>query len=211
MAFVTATPRLPRRNAARATCGTRRTVAVAEPPAAPPTVEPVGGAEDVTVSLMSLGCPKNVTDAEVMLGDLAAQGLRVVTDGGVGDVVVVNTCGFVEDAKTESIAAILEATGLKGDGVKGVVVTGCLAQRYADALAEELPEVDAVVGFEHYAGLAARIRGIAESADLGLAVPASVAVGSPTVPFRPEHERIRLGAKHSAYVRTAEGCDMACR
>ena len=109
-----------------------------------------------SVALVALGCPKNTVDAEVMLGDLQRSGLRVVKQPEHADIVIVNTCAFVEDAKAESIAAVVEAAALKEDGrvpARGLFVTGCLAQRYAEELATELPEVDAVVGFEHYAEL----------------------------------------------------------
>lgn len=150
-----------------------------------------------------------MTDAEVLLGDLSRQGIRVTPSADSADVVVVNTCAFVEAAKRESIDAILAATrGKEGGVTKGVVVTGCLAQRYADMLADELPEIDAVVGFEHYDQLAERVRQIATG------TPAlgedRVAVGTSQVPFRPEHERIRLGPRHTVYVRLAEGCSHSC-
>lgn len=86
--------------------------------------------QPVNVSLVALGCPKNTVDAEVMLGDLESQGIVVKEDVNQADIVIVNTCGFIEDAKRESIDAILSAASLKGTTAKGVVVTGCLAQRY---------------------------------------------------------------------------------
>lgn len=164
-----------------------------------------------SVSLISLGCPKNVTDAEVLLADLSNQGIQVIQSSTHADILIVNTCGFVEQAKRESIEAIFSATRNKETGkTKGVIVTGCLAQRYADMLAEELPEVDAVVGFEHYDQLAHRVHQIAARRDLDSAVIERVAVGGANVPFRPEHERVRLGPKHSVYVRLAEGCSHSC-
>mmetsp|Transcript_22467 Transcript_22467/g.90098 ORF Transcript_22467/g.90098 Transcript_22467/m.90098 type:complete len:178 (+) Transcript_22467:55-588(+) len=88
----------------------------------------------VSVSLVPLGCPKNTVDAEVMLGDLEQQGISVLDDESSADVIIVNTCGFIEDAKRESIEAILAAAELKqGSTTKGIVVTGCLAQRYVPA------------------------------------------------------------------------------
>lgn len=163
-----------------------------------------------TVSLVSLGCPKNVTDAEVMLGDLTARGISVCQADQPADVVVINTCGFVEEAKRESIDAILDAARSKqSEGTKGVIVTGCLAQRYADQLAEQLPEVDAVVGFEHYDEIATRVAQLAQKTPQS--VPQDrVRVGATSVPFRPEHRRVRLGPAHSVYVRLAEGCSHAC-
>jgi len=111
--------------------------------------------QEHSVALVALGCPKNTVDAEVMLGDLQRHGLRVVREPENADIVVINTCAFVEDAKRESVAAIVEAARLKADRssrVRGLYVTGCMAQRYAEELADELPEVDAVVGFESCAG-----------------------------------------------------------
>lgn len=172
-----------------------------------------------TVSLVSLGCPKNVTDAEVMLGDLSSQGVDIKSSDFASDVIIINTCGFVEDAKRESLDAILSAAKEKRTGkTKGVIVTGCLAQRYADVLAEELPEVDAVVGFEHYDEIANRVKHLASASRPAInSISATsdgvfnrVSVGSSTVPFRPEHERFRLGPQHTVYVRLAEGCSHQC-
>lgn len=195
--------------------GHQRINATATVPNPIPTPAPSSSTNTPSVSLVSLGCPKNVTDAEVMLGDLASQGIKVQTaDDATADIIVVNTCGFVEDAKRESLNAILSASQAKQNGsAKGVIVTGCLAQRYADTLAEELPEVDAVVGFEHYHELAERVSRLANS---GSNINASattddrVRVGITDVPFRPEHERVRLGPRHSVYVRLAEGCSHSC-
>ncbi|CAN8076649.1 unnamed protein product [Agarophyton chilense] len=163
-----------------------------------------------TVALVSLGCPKNVTDAEVMLADFVKNDIKIQAPDSEtpADVVVVNTCGFVDDAKRESINSILDAAKGKKNGTKGVIVTGCLAQRYADLLAEELPEVDAVVGFEHYHELPQRVKALAAN-ERGSPIE-KVKVGAIDVPFRPEHERVRLGPKHSVYVRLAEGCSHSC-
>jgi ribosomal protein S12 methylthiotransferase len=160
----------------------------------------------ISVSLKNLGCAKNTTDAEVFLGDLARQGIDVRTeldeDADDSDVAIINTCAFVEDAKNESITAILEAA--RG-GARKVVVTGCLAQRYADELGDLLPEASAIVGFEHYGELGDKIRAIA-----GGAPTSRVQVGKATVPFRPEYDRVRLTERHYTYLRVAEGCNHAC-
>ena len=96
---------------------------------------------------------------EVLLGDLYRSGFEITDAHEDADAIVINTCGFVEDAKAESIETIVEAARLKGEGrVKKVVVTGCLAQRYSEELAEQLPEADLVVGFERYGGLSAALR-----------------------------------------------------
>jgi ribosomal protein S12 methylthiotransferase len=99
------------------------------------------------VTLVNLGCPKNQVDAEVMLGQLTAAGYRIATDPAQADLVLVNTCSFIREAKEESVQAILEAAGLKRHGrCRALVVSGCLPQRYRDELAPLLPEVDAFVG-----------------------------------------------------------------
>jgi len=159
------------------------------------------------VALVALGCPKNTVDAEVMLGDLQKKGFEIVRQPRDADVVIVNTCTFVEDAKSESIQAVLEAVELKSKSAKGVVVTGCMAQRYAEELSTEMPEVDAVIGFESYADIGKSIERIISQS--GFSMP-EVSVGSTDVPFRPEWERVRITQKHSAFIRVAEGCDHKC-
>jgi len=160
------------------------------------------------VALVALGCPKNTVDAEVMLGDLQKRGFKIQRKPQDADVVIVNTCAFIEDAKTESIQAVLEAIDLKAGGVKGVVVTGCMAQRYAEELGKELPEVDAVIGFEHYNQIGPQIERIITAS--GFAMP-EIDVGGTDVPFRPEWERYRITQTHAAFLRVAEGCDHKCK
>ncbi len=100
-----------------------------------------------TVGMISLGCPKNQVDAEIMLKKLVDAGYILVDEAEKADVVIVNTCAFIEDSKKESIDSILEMIDYKEDGLlKKVVVTGCMAQRYADEIFSEIPEVDAVIG-----------------------------------------------------------------
>src|SRR6476469_10889267 len=99
------------------------------------------------VGFVSLGCPKNLVDSEVMMGQLAEAGYEITNDAGEADTVVVNTCGFIESAKQESIDAILEATRLKEEGgAQRVIVAGCLVERYREDLIKELPDVDAFIG-----------------------------------------------------------------
>lgn len=100
----------------------------------------------IKVGMVSLGCPKNQVDAEVLLSRIHEGGYRLVEDAGMADVAIVNTCGFIKEAKQESIDEILELAQLKKEGkIKSIVVTGCLAERYKEEILEELPEVDAVV------------------------------------------------------------------
>ena len=121
-----------------------------------PATEP---AAPLKVSMVSLGCPKNTVDGEVLLGDLFRSGFDIIDAGEEADAIVINTCGFVEDAKAESIDTIMQAARLKAEGkVKRIVITGCLAQRYSEELAEQLPEADLVVGFQRYDGLAGSLR-----------------------------------------------------
>ena len=104
-----------------------------------------------TVAFVSLGCDKNLVDSEHMLGLLHQGGYQLIADEAKADVLVVNTCCFIEDAKQESIDQILEVARHKETGVcKALIVTGCMAQRYPEEILEELPEVDAVVGTTSY-------------------------------------------------------------
>eukprot|EP00803_Ostreobium_quekettii_P009871 evm.model.scf_2033.1 EVM.evm.TU.scf_2033.1 scf_2033:18171-23166(-) len=163
------------------------------------------------VSFVSLGCPKNTVDGEVLLGDLSRAGFQVTEGHQDADAIIVNTCGFVEDAKAESIQAILEATSLSetGENQPKVLITGCLAQRYGSELAEELPEADLVMGFERYPELPSVLGGMLGEPAVASA-SSRVQVGEATVPFRPEWDRHRLTPSHTAYLRVAEGCDHAC-
>ncbi len=114
-----------------------------------------------SVALVTLGCTRNEVDSEELAGRLSAQGWTLVEDAGQADVAVVNTCGFVEQAKKDSIDALLEASDLKEHGkTQAVVAVGCLAQRYGEQLAEQLPEADAVLGFDSYADMSSHLQGI---------------------------------------------------
>lgn len=152
-----------------------------------------------------------------MLGDLHRAGFEVTQEHEDADAVIINTCAFVEDAKSESLEAIMAAAGLNEDGKKRkIIVTGCLAQRYGGQLAQDLPEADLVVGFQNYGGLADSLSSTMGMATAGLAAAADkntvnrVQVGEATVPFRPEWDRVRLTPPHTAYLRVAEGCNHAC-
>jgi ribosomal protein S12 methylthiotransferase RimO len=117
--------------------------------------------EPRTVALVTLGCARNEVDSEELAGRLAADGWRLVEDAADADVAVVNTCGFVDAAKKDSVDALLEAGDLKGTGrTKAVVAVGCMAERYGRELAEALPEADGVLGFDDYADISDRLRTI---------------------------------------------------
>ncbi len=114
-----------------------------------------------TVALLTLGCARNDVDSEELAARLETGGFRLVDDAADAETVVVNTCGFVEAAKKDSVDALLEASELKGSGTtKAVVAVGCMAERYGKELAESLPEADAVLGFDDYPDIADRLRGI---------------------------------------------------
>src|SRR3954447_14440401 len=113
-----------------------------------------------TVALVTLGCTRNEVDSEELAGRLEQNGWTLVEDAADADVAVVNTCGFVEQAKKDSVDALLEASDLKEDAqsrTRAVVAVGCLAERYGEQLADSLPEADAVLGFDSYADLSAHL------------------------------------------------------
>ena len=103
-----------------------------------------------SIGIVSLGCAKNQTDAETMLGILAEDGFTITADSADADIIIVNTCGFIESAKRESIDAILEMAEYKNGKCRLLIATGCLAERYSGEMLKELPEVDAVVGTGDY-------------------------------------------------------------
>lgn len=169
------------------------------------------------IGLVSLGCPKNLVDSEEMLGALTETGqAELVGDAGRADVLVVNTCAFIESAKKESIDAILEAVGRKERGeVRRVVVTGCLAQRYGADLAKEIPEVDAYLGIQSAPQIAGAVFGT-RGRTLPMAGAATEAPANHQVtplddkyPLIPP-SRLRATAPWTAYLKVSEGCDHAC-
>ena len=164
--------------------------------------------EAIRVCLISLGCARNLVDSEVLLGHVAEEGLAIVAEPGDADVVVVNTCGFIEAAKQESIDTILEACRLKDSGsVKGVVAVGCLAQRYAEDLRRSIPELDAVLGISDYSGVPGVVRRIVNGSAARMV--ATVDGGRPKS-ARSDVGRVLLTPKSFAYLRISEGCDHTC-
>jgi ribosomal protein S12 methylthiotransferase len=157
---------------------------------------------DRTVGLVSLGCSKNRVDSEVMLGILTQNGYRVVSDPAEADVILVNTCGFIQSAKEESIEAILEMARYKDGGrLKKLVVTGCLSQRYGQEIRNEMPEVDAILGVAEYQNLPE----ILESAFRGERPLRTGECGR----FL-DSPRLLTTPSHSAYVKISDGCDNRC-
>ena len=160
------------------------------------------------VGFMSLGCPKNLVDSEVMMGQLAEAGYEITNSADDADTVVVNTCGFIESAKQESIDAILEATSLKAEGkAKRVVVAGCLVERYRDDLMKELPEVDAFIGTNEVT----RILEAADEQKNFRSLPL-MPIGNKTATYLYDEytPRMRATQSHTAFIKIAEGCDRPC-
>jgi ribosomal protein S12 methylthiotransferase len=159
-----------------------------------------------TVYFVSLGCPKNRVDTEVMLGDTLDNGHEVVTDPALADVIVVNTCGFIGEAKEESVDTILEMARFKEQGsCKKLVVTGCLTQRYPKEVADQIPEVDKIFGsgeVKKVAG-ALHLEPVADDERIDVAEEPSYLYDASTA-------RTLSAASHSAYVKIAEGCDRPC-
>mgnify|MGYP001186516622 FL=1 len=157
-------------------------------------------------AFVSLGCPKNTVDSERMLGLLQLDGYQLVGDPKNADFVVVNTCGFIEEARKESYGAIDEMIALKNDGViKGVVVSGCLAERQKEELLEERPEIDSLVGVfgrEEVTKIADRLLGDLEE-QRTVFQPAPVRA-------LPDTDRLRITPNHFAYLKISEGCDRLC-
>ncbi len=169
----------------------------------------MSGAESSTEStkkvyFVSLGCAKNQVDTEVMLGVVADEGHVLVDDPREADTLVVNTCGFIEAAKEESIDTILELSQAKAEAEgRRLVVAGCLSQRYPDELAKEMPEVDHFLGSADMLGLSKILRGNAPR--MGVS-----ALGRRAYLYDHTSPRRTIGPRHSAFVKIAEGCDRPC-
>jgi len=160
------------------------------------------------VGFVSLGCPKNLVDSEVMMGTLAEAGYEITNNVDDADTVVVNTCGFIESAKKESIDAILEATTLKAEGkAKRVVVAGCLVERYRDDLMKELPEVDAFIGTSQVGEI---LKAADEEFDSKQLTITPIGNQSATYLYDEYTPRLRATQSHTAFIKIAEGCDRPC-
>ena len=169
-----------------------------------PLVESAGSAEK-KVALVSLGCPKNLLDSEVMLGKLYEQGYTLTVDPVEADYLIVNTCGFIQSAKEESIEHILEMAQIKAQYPgKKLVVAGCLAQRYGGELLQELPEVDALVGTGHFQQMPQVL------VQLQTPLPRREYLSDNVYLYQESDTRIQTTPSHTAYVKIAEGCNHLC-
>ena len=158
----------------------------------------------MNIFFVSLGCDKNLVDSEVMLGLLDAKGYQIVDDETQADVMVINTCCFIHDAKEESIQTILDMARYKEEGrLKALVVTGCLAQRYKREIIDEIPEVDVVLGTTSYDK-------IVEAVEEALEGKSEVELADIDALPLPETKRLVTTGGHYAYLKIAEGCDKHC-
>jgi ribosomal protein S12 methylthiotransferase RimO len=180
-----------------------------------------------TVALVTLGCARNETDSEELAGRLAADGWLLVDDPAKAEIAVINTCGFIESAKKDSIDALMQAHSLKDNGVtKAVVAVGCMAERYGNELASALPEADAILGFDDYQEISARLSTIIDGGRIAAHTPKDRRALFPISPTqRQAHRRKkietdltplgavlrkRLGNSPIAPLKIASGCDRRC-
>lgn len=179
----------------------------------------------LSVAMVTLGCARNEVDSEELAGRLEADGFRLVADPADADTVVVNTCGFVESAKKDSVDTLLEAADLKEHGrARAVVAVGCMAERYGRELADSLPEADAVLGFDDYPDIAARLRAVVagethqahtpqDRRRLLPITPVERSLSTAPVPGHasgPASVRRRLDPGPTAALKLASGCDRRC-
>ncbi|MBF0138298.1 MAG: 30S ribosomal protein S12 methylthiotransferase RimO [Magnetococcus sp. DMHC-1] len=166
----------------------------------------MSGKTDQKIGMISLGCAKNLVDSEFMLGQFRGQGYQFTHDPEQADILVVNTCAFVAEAETESREAIREMLAVKkAHPDKRIVVTGCLAQRYGERLAQDLPGLDVILGSGQYQRLIPLINSINPNPEQPL-----VGLGPPTFLPKGTAERVLTTPSHTAYVKIAEGCNNPC-
>ncbi|HOX09087.1 MAG TPA: 30S ribosomal protein S12 methylthiotransferase RimO, partial [Candidatus Omnitrophota bacterium] len=159
----------------------------------------------IKIALISLGCARNLVDSEVILGTLKKSGYKITDSPSGADIAIVNTCSFIEDAKKESIEAILDLIELKGrKKLKGIIVAGCLPQRYGKELSAELEEVDGFIGVD----AANRLPSLIKSLALGR--KSDIILREPRYLYNDRSPRLSLTPKHYAYVKISEGCSHRC-
>ncbi len=155
------------------------------------------------IGMVTLGCPKNQMDAEIMLASLKNAGMKLTADSGLSDVVIINTCGFIEDAKRESIEQILEFAKLKDEGrIKKIIVTGCMAERYKSEIMREMPECDAVIGLGANSDIVQVVKKVVSGESIERFPDKSC--------WSLDGERIQTTPSFYAYLRIADGCDNCC-
>jgi ribosomal protein S12 methylthiotransferase len=161
------------------------------------------------VGMVSLGCPKNLVDSEVMMGLLVQQGYEITTDPQAADILVVNTCGFIDAARQESVETILEMARLKQEGrLKRLVVAGCLVEHFRDQLQREIPEIDACIGVNQIEDILAATD--EPNGKRPLPIYSEGRAASELYLYDETKPRLRATAPYTAYVKIAEGCDHSC-
>ena len=164
--------------------------------------------EKKKVGMVSLGCPKNLVDSEVMMGMLARQGYEITSDSVTADIVVINTCGFIDSARQESVETILEMAQLKQTGnLKRLVVAGCLVERFRDELQREIPEIDACIGVNELKEIESAVE---PNGRRKLPVYSDGATAPELYLYDETTPRLRATAPYTSYVKIAEGCDHTC-
>jgi len=166
------------------------------------------------IGMVSLGCPKNLVDTEMLLGNVAQEHV-ICGDPRDADIVIVNTCAFIDQSRAESLQAIREVAGWKAEGkIRGLVVAGCMAQRYGDQIREAVPSVDSILAMAEYGRVGEVVRNILDAkgqAEEAQAPWRTLVAADGKVPvIREETGRLRVTPRHYAYLRVSEGCSNAC-
>ena len=158
----------------------------------------------INIGIISLGCPRNLVDSELMLGRLVASGYRIKDEIKGCDIAIINTCAFIEEAKQEAIGLILNAAQLKKEGlIKKLIVTGCLSQRYVKSLKKQIPEIDAILGIDNF-------KNIEEAVGAVLKNSRYLNVNPPSKLYAEQDPRHLITPGHYAYIKIAEGCRNPC-
>lgn len=157
------------------------------------------------IGFVSLGCPKNQLDTEVMLHELLTAGYEITSDETEADIIIINTCAFIESAKRESIDSVLDIAWLKENkGLKSIILTGCLAERYRDSIFEELPEVDAILGVGSIHNIVDAVKACEKKQNC------RYSSYLPNDEVKLGGDRVLVGPSYSAYLKVSEGCDNRC-
>jgi ribosomal protein S12 methylthiotransferase len=183
---------------------------MAQPYVAPPSAAP-SGASKSPVYFVSLGCPKNLVDSQVMLGLLRNDRYTITDQAQDAEVIIVNTCSFIQASKEESIETILEMAGLKEEAkCKVLVASGCLPQRYASELEKEMPEVDLFIGTGQYHRITELLDAHGRALSLGAPLPRRSYVDQPAFIHTEKDPRLHTGPAYTAYLKLSEGCNRRC-
>ncbi len=176
-----------------------------------PVVDNQAPVKKSPVYFVSLGCPKNLVDSQVMLGKLEASRYEIAESPENAEVIIVNTCSFIQAAKEESIETILEMAQFKEEGsCKALVVSGCLPQRYAKELEKEMPEVDLMIGTGQYHKITDLLDAHATAQEQGAPLPQRSYIDFPAFIHTEKDARVHTGAKHSGFLKLSEGCNRRC-